>query len=73
MRIYGIAEELETLSTERLNQEIKNMYAQVNWLHEDSKYADHGAYGQDQYRISKFYEDIRVLEHIVLQRTEMEA
>ena len=65
MRIWGIIEELETLDDERLIKEISNMNAQIHWIYDELKYADHGAYGQDQNRITMIRRDISTVQSVL--------
>jgi hypothetical protein len=68
MRIWGILEELESLSSDRLNQELTNMNGQIRYIQEDMKWADYGAYGQDQMRIEVIRKDMIKIKDVLMAR-----
>lgn len=64
MRIWGIPDELESLSRDRLAKEIADRHAQISWIYEDMKYADGGSYSQDHNRIALIQREINALQAV---------
>lgn len=62
MRIYGIPEDVETLSEDRINEEVTKRVHWIWAIERDLGRASGGAYSQDLWRIEDYSREIGILK-----------
>ena len=65
MRIWGIPEEIETLSADQIRGYIEKHYGQIHSLNRNLAYASGGAYSQDLNRIDDLLAEVEKMRGVL--------